>query len=230
MPSRLTAQVIAPHRCRMAAACSCLAASSMAWSADAPFADEARAIWQEEAQRFAPAYEVHSALLPSVADASAGAQTSGPARPGSGFNSTQHLEITRWLTPDARGSGGFGLLLGLSAPGPSATAQALATRPMGPASLDLGVRWRSRLDGTHHVDISAWARAPQWSPSQDVLGMIWQTQQPVYGTRVEVQWASSKTRGLVPEFGAIGVQLQGGSRLVLRARKGGPMLYYRARF
>lgn len=91
---------------------------------------------------------------------------------------------------------------------------------MGPASLDLGVRWRSRLDGTHHVDISAWARAPQWSPSQDALGMIWQTQQPVYGTRVEVQWASSKTRGLVPEFGAIGVQLQGGSRLVLRAQGG----------
>jgi hypothetical protein len=34
----------------------------------------------------------------------------------------------------------------------------------------------------------------------------------------------------VPEFGAVGVQLQGGSKLVLRARKGGPMLYYRARF
>jgi hypothetical protein len=80
------------------------------------------------------------------------------------------------------------------------------------------------------LDIAAWARAPQWSQPQDAMGLIWQSQQPVYGTRVEVQWASSRTRGLVPEFGAIGVQLQGGSRLVLRARKGGPMLYYRAKF
>ena len=33
-----------------------------------------------------------------------------------------------------------------------------------------------------------------------------------------------------PEFGAIGVQLQGDSRLLLRVRRGGPMLYYRAKF
>ena len=33
-----------------------------------------------------------------------------------------------------------------------------------------------------------------------------------------------------PELGAIGVQLQGDSRLLLRVRRGGPMLYYRAKF
>jgi len=38
--------------------------------------------------------------------------------------------------------------------------------------------------------------------------LIWQREHLVYGTRLEVQWASSRTRGLVPEFGAIGVQLQ----------------------
>ena len=54
--------------------------------------------------------------------------------------------------------------------------------------------------------------------------------QPVRGTRLEVQWSASRTRGLVPELGAIGVQLQGDARLVLRARRGGPMVYYRAKF
>lgn len=33
-----------------------------------------------------------------------------------------------------------------------------------------------------------------------------------------------------PELGAIGVQLQGDSRFLLRVRRGGPMLYYRAKF
>ena len=73
--------------------------------------------------------------------------------------------------------------------------------------------------------MTAWAEAPP-----DAVDLIWQREHLVYGTRLEVQWASSRTRGLVPEFGAIGVQLQGGSRLVLRARRGGPMLYYRAKF
>jgi len=45
-----------------------------------------------------------------------------------------------------------------------------------------------------------------------------------------VQWTSSRAGSLVPEFGAIGVQLQGDSRLLLRVRRGGPMLYYRAKF
>lgn len=227
MSARLTARVNASCR-RWAAACCCLAAAPMAWGADTPFADDARAAWQEEAKGFAAAYEVSHTVLPRMADPSAGS-----SQPGSSIHSTQHLEITRWLAPDARGSEGgrgFGLSLGVSAPALSAAAPTFAVAPMGPTSLDLGVRWRSRLEGSRHVDISAWAKAPQWSPAPDALGMVWQTQQPVYGTRVEMQWASSRTRGLVPEFGAVGVQLQGGSRLVLRARKGGPMLYYRARF
>ena len=64
----------------------------------------------------------------------------------------------------------------------------------------------------------------------NAMGMIWQQDQPRFGTRLEVQWSSSRTRGLVPEFGAIGLQLEGNSRLLLRARGGGPMLYYRTRF
>ena len=63
------------------------------------------------------------------------------------------------------------------------------------------------------------------------MGLIWgRDQGSNFGTRLEVQWSASRTRGLVPELGAIGVQLQGDARLVLRARRGGPMVYYRAKF
>lgn len=130
--------------------------------------------------------------------------------------------MTRWLTPEAPYS--LGLSLGLSQ-GLTADAASHVPSPVTPARVDLGLRWRSRLDSGRHLQVTAWAEAPR-----DAVDLIWQREQLVYGTRLEVQWASSRTRGLVPEFGAIGVQLQGGSRLVLRARRGGPMVYYRAKF
>jgi len=195
-------------------------------AADTPFfGEEAMAHLQEESARSSQAYEVHSAVLPDMGDNTG----RGPAMaggPGGNTLSTQHLDITRWLTPDSPTR--FGLSLGLSAP--AAGAVPLAAEAAAPASLDLGVRWRSRLESGRQLDISAWARSPQGAQTPDALGMIRQAQQPSYGTRLEVQWATAKTGGLTPEFGAVGVQLQSGSRLVLRARKGGPMLYYRAKF
>ena len=212
----------------------CLAAAGAAWGADSHFGDAARASLQQEAEAagLSAAYDVDSVELPSMGEAMAPPWAApGAAQPGSSFNSTQHIGVTRWLTPEAPHTGGrFGLSLGMSAPAPSAAGAPLAGGALPPASLDLGVRWRSRLDSGRHLDISAWTRPLPAGQPQDAMGMIWQTQPPMYGTRVEVQWASSRTRGLVPEFGAVGVQLQGGSRLVLRARKGGPMLYYRAKF
>ena len=210
----------------------CATAGTAAWGVELPsFGDDARGAWQEETSALSAPLEIQGTILPNVAAGAAAAQGVPPGQAGISFNQTQHIDITQWLTPATSGAWGqLGLSLGLSAPGPGAGATPLANGSMPPASLDWGMRWRSRLDGGRHLDIAAWARAPQWSQPQDAMGLIWQSQQPVYGTRVEVQWASSRTRGLVPEFGAIGVQLQGGSRLVLRARKGGPMLYYRARF
>lgn len=210
----------------------CAMAASAAGGVELPsFGDDARAAWQEESAALSTPLEIQGTVLPNVAAGAAAPQGVPLGQAGISFNQTQHIDITQWLTPATSGAWGqLGLSLGLSAPGPGAGATPLANGSMPPASLDWGMRWRSRLDGGRHLDIAAWARAPQWSQPQDAMGLIWQSQQPVYGTRVEVQWASSRTRGLVPEFGAIGVQLQGGSRLVLRARKGGPMLYYRARF
>ena len=172
--------------------------------------------------------EVTRLVLPSLDDPMAWGGAGQSPSFGGGTNATEHIDITRWLTPDAPRSLGFSL--GLSSAAPSASTLAPPV-PAAPTRLDLGVRWRSRLDSGRHLHVAAWAQAPQRAQPPDALGMIWQTQpQPVYGTRVEVQWASSRTHGLVPEFGAVGVQLQSGSRLVLRAKKGGPMLYYRAKF
>lgn len=217
-----------------------LAASSAAWGFDqreTGFADDVRALLLHEANTPSlSAYELNSVVLPSLGD-TAFAQPAGSARAGSNRDHhTQHIGVTRWVTPDSsdplgahHARGGFGLLLGMSMPAPSAGAMGV-TGTVAPTSLDLGMRWRSRLDGRYQLDVTAWARAPQRGQPQDAMGMISQSQQPLYGGRAEVQWASSRTAGLVPEFGALGVQLQGGSRLVLRARKSGPMLYYRAKF
>lgn len=220
----------------LGASCVCWASLGSSHAVEAAFGSDALARWQEEwqeeKQAFAPSFELNTAILPSVGDAlNAGKAYRGGFANGAGSyssNATQHLDLTRWLTPESPNR--FGLTLGLSGPvsllpGPhhaaAGTAPAAAQQPI---QLDLGVRWRSQLQQGRHLDVSAWAQ------TLDAMGLIWQTQPPTYGTRVEVQWASSRTRGLMPEFGAIGVQLQGGSRLVLRARKGGPMLYYRAKF
>jgi hypothetical protein len=214
--------------------CLCAVLTSPARASDtATFGAEATAVLQEENGAGASsAYEVNSLVLPSLGDTNAGAFSQRAGGASTFAHATQHTDVTRWLTPQAPRSLGF--TLGVTSAAPSASALANSnylSAPAAPTSLDLGVRWRSRLDSGRQLDVSAWAQTPSFAQSPDAMGLIWQQQQqPVYGTRVEMQWASSRTRGLVPEFGAIGVQLQGGSRLVLRARKGGPMLYYRAKF
>ena len=134
----------------------------------------------------------------------------------------RYSEVTGWLSPERPSS--LGLTLGLlTAPDASGTHAA-------PVAYDLGLRWRSRLQQRLHLDVQAWARSPQRPGTPDALGMIWAREPASVGTRLEVQWKASRTGGLIPEFGAIGVQLQGDARLLLRARHGGPMVYYRAKF
>jgi len=196
-------------------------------------AEGAQMALQQEAAALGTQYdiEISSRVLPQLDDGATLAPANLQGYTGYHAGQTRQIDITRWLTAPPQGAWGqFGLSLGMNTPSAAATALAQTHASVQPTSLDLGMRWRSRLESGRRLDIAAWARAPQWSQPQDAMNLIWQSRQPVYGTRVEVQWASSRTRGLVPEFGAIGVQLQGGSRLVLRARKGGPMLYYRAKF
>lgn len=144
-----------------------------------------------------------------------------------GDGTSLRLDVTRWI--HASGSSHLGLLLSTPVP------QAAQARPVGlamaPWGADVGVRWRTALRPGQHLDLSAWTRAAAPGQPPDALGMIWSRGQASdYGARLEVQWRSSPTGGIVPEFGAIGVQLEGQSRLLLRARRGGPMLYYRTKF
>lgn len=146
--------------------------------------------------------------------------------------SMQYLDLTGWFTP--RQSRRLGLTLGVVSQTPGAAQRAVfdsAYAPGTPLAYDLGVRWQSELRPHLQLDLQAWARTHQYTGTQDTLGMIWnQHQNSTFGTRLEVQWTSRRAGSLVPEFGAIGVQLQSDSRLLLRVRRGGPMLYYRAKF
>lgn len=202
----------------VALSCLCGAIASPAHSAERQLVEEALATLLDEKPPSAISLGVNTSALPSVSDPFAAGNLQR-----NGATATQHLDVTHWLTPEAPHR--FGLSFGLIAPAPSLSAAGLAnTGFYSVPQMDLGVRWRSELQRGRHLDVSAWTQAP------DTMIQIWQTHPPVYDTHVEVQWASSRTRGLVPEFGAIGVRLQGGSRLLLRARKGEPVRYCRARF
>lgn len=194
-----------------------------ALAAGSSFAEGTMVTLQSEERTAGPvSYDIDSTLLPRPL-------APIPARGGlaNGFNATEQLALTHWFQPGGRHI--VGISFGWTSAAPARHAPTPQTNAA-PQSLDLGIRLRSRFGGGRHLDIYAWAQTPEIAPLRDAMGMIWEKQQPTFGTRVEVQWASSRTRGLVPEFGAIGVQLQGDSRLVLRAKKGGPMLYYRAKF
>ena len=123
---------------------------------------------------------------------------------------------------------GLGLSLGMATQTSTSVPALAMTEPIWEPTL--GVHWRAPLGGNMFLDLSTWTRAPYRSQTPDAMDMIWLNRQPNYGTRVEVQWASPRFGGLLPEFGAIGVKLEGDSQLLLRTRSGGPMLYYRTKF
>jgi hypothetical protein len=74
-----------------------------------------------------------------------------------------------------------------------------------------------------HVDITAWRPA---APRHDALSLV-QRREPDQ-RRAELHIPSS--RGMVTELKAVGVQLDGGAKLLLRSRKGGPSVAYRNQF
>lgn len=208
----------------------CVAACHGSWAADAPQGLYAVAL-ASLPDRSAPAIEYTTATYPQLPSAASleAQQAAGSGAAASALGGTlQSSSITRWMTPEHPRS--LGLSLGVSTlSGPLASAQPGAAAAV-PRSLDMGVRWRSQWDTRRQLDVTAWARAPQNAHTPDAMQLIWLAQQPSYGTRVEMHWSSSRTGALMPEFGAIGMQLESGSRLVLRAKRGKPMLYYRAKF
>ena len=138
------------------------------------------------------------------------------------------IDVTHWLSTDP--SGGLGISMGWAQPTPSNRPTPLLL----PDTLwepTFGVHWRHTVARGMQLDISTWAQAPyggQLVPG--ALDLVWQHDSARYGARLEVQWAAPRFGGLLPEYRAIGIRLEGHSQLLLRARSGGPMVYYRTKF
>lgn len=171
-------------------------------------------------------------LCPAMAQTGLAAPALGPVEVSSSAiapdapDRPMRVDVTRWMPPGRAGSLGFSV--GMVLPTQRDLRPYAATTP--PGRTDVGVRWRMPLGSDRQLNMAAWARANRYGQEFDAMGMIWRQEQSRYATTLEVQWASSRTGGLAPEFGAIGLQLEGNSRLLLRARRGGPMLYYRTKF
>lgn len=122
------------------------------------------------------------------------------------------MEVVRWA---ALGNSAWGMSLGASRDGHA---------PLRP---EVGVRWRSRLEGNQRLDLSAWRRVPV-NASADTLPAP--QDEVVLQTRIELQFTAPRSSTSLNELGALGVQLGSDSKLSMRIRRGGPMVYYRMRF
>ncbi|MCW5648448.1 MAG: hypothetical protein KIS62_01750 [Ramlibacter sp.] len=132
--------------------------------------------------------------------------------------------LTGWAVVSPRAA--LGLTLDSSTPRGTGLISSLDERSGAPR-LDLGIRWRTALGDSDRIDVAAWRRV---SPSGEGASLSSELNQEGYGTSVEWQFKSAPTFGFVPELRAIGLQLNGGGRLMLRTHGGRPVLYYRAQF
>ncbi|HEY0824010.1 MAG TPA: hypothetical protein VGD76_09515 [Ramlibacter sp.] len=134
----------------------------------------------------------------------------------SGF---QAPRIDLSLTPS--NSHGFGAVLGVS--GFSGAPAQLGLQPQRP-SVDFGLRWSQK-----QIDVMAWRRM---SAPDDAYSLAQMRQQPVYGARVEMNLAAAagKKNKFGLDRGFLGMQLEGGARISIKRKYGGPMVYYRTSF
>jgi hypothetical protein len=95
------------------------------------------------------------------------------------------------------------------------------------SSFDLGVMWRHTTGNDRQIDVTAWRRM---TPAPDAITQIQQQQQPTYGARIEMQLKPARVPGLAAEAGFLGIQMQGGGRLMLRKKDGRPTVVYRVKF
>ena len=92
--------------------------------------------------------------------------------------------------------------------------------------LDVGLRWSHGLQSQHQIDVTAWRRM---NVPDDAYSLAHRSQ-PVYGARFELNLTPVRKPGLAIERGFVGMQLEGGGRITIRRRNGGPMVYYRTNF
>lgn len=120
------------------------------------------------------------------------------------------VDLVRW---SLHAQGAWGLAVGTSLePG-----LAMAPRP------SVGLRWRSSpQEGLQRWDLAAWRH---FGPAPEPGEAEW----PSLSTRIELRFRSPRGISL-GESGALGLQLSSDSRLSMRVRRGGPMVYYRMQF
>lgn len=124
------------------------------------------------------------------------------------------------LTPTHSRGQGLGAVLGLSSPA-AATAAAATPQALQPrTALDVGLQYTQG-----QVDITAWRRM---NAPEDAYTMV-QMSQPVYGARVEMNLGSRKGP-IAIDRGFLGLQMEGGARITVKRKNGGPMIYYRNTF
>jgi hypothetical protein len=119
-------------------------------------------------------------------------------------------------------SGGVGAVLGMS----GFSAKQPVTVGMVPArpSVDVGVRFTHKLQSLNQIDVTAWRRM---NTPDDAYTLI-QVREPVYGARVEMNIKPSSM--IAFDRSAIGLQLEGGARISIKRKNGGPMVYYKTSF
>ncbi|MDB5850977.1 MAG: hypothetical protein JWP29_4729 [Rhodoferax sp.] len=207
------------------ATCGCMATPAMADDASLAFASLTTATTATAAKPPRPRIEIAAASL-LTAPMSRSDNAYEPARnasrdraAGDLANATTRLEVSGWSHAPQQSA--MALALGVDTPsGPWVDSR-------GGAAVDVGLRWRSAPLHLRRIDVVAFRRVSQ---PQDAYTLINSADQPIYAARVEMQFQSAKFGGLTPELGAIGMQLTGGSKVVLRTKRGGPMVYYRSRF
>lgn len=128
------------------------------------------------------------------------------------------------LIPSNPGNYGLGPVVGMSGFAARPGLQPIGLQAQRP-SFDVGLRWSQRVQG-QHVDITAWRRM---NTDEDAYSLV-QSRQPVYGARFEVSFAAAAKSSFALDRAFIGMQLEGGARISLKRKYGGPMVYYRTTF
>jgi len=137
-----------------------------------------------------------------------------------GATRASRIDIT--LLPQHRS--GFGLAFGVTnLSGTNPLVSPFAPMP----TMDFGLHWRVALDSNYRFDVTAYRRVQ----NADAISMI-ESHDPGYGARVELGMGSfsGRSKGFVADRGFLGFQLEGGGRVSVKRKFGGPMLYYRNSF
>lgn len=168
--------------------------------------------------------EQRDAIVVAAADARPSVEFSATTLPRfdslEGATRSSRVDVT--VTPP--NTAGMGLAVGMSSH--SASTRGFAPPGISAPTFDFGLRWRYALDSNYRFDITAYRRLS----NTEAIALI-EASDPGYGARMEMGMGSNHLkRGFVADRGFVGLQLEGGGRVTVKRKSGGPMLYYRNEF